>query len=73
MDAHDSRPSISLALISLIFLFLFYRTRTSKSFLVSSVNEKANRLDLLLVRASRIDKELATEIERIKKELEDLE
>jgi len=65
--------SISLALISLIFLFLFYRTRTSKSFLVSSVNEKANRLDLLLVRASRIDKELATEIERIKKELEDLE
>ena len=65
--------SISFALISLILAFLFYRARTSNSFLVSYVNDKANRLDLVLVRAQRIDKELATEIESIKKELEHLE
>ena len=65
--------SIAFAFISLIFVFLFYRTRSSKSFIVSYAHEKANRLDLLQVRADRIDKELATEIESIKKELKDLE
>ena len=64
--------SIFLGITTIAFLLLFIRTRSSTSYLSSSVSEKADKLDLLLIKASRIDRSLADDLETIKKELKDL-
>ena len=64
--------SIFLGITTIAFVLLFIRTRSSTSYLSSSVSEKADKLDLLLIKASRIDRSLADDLETIKKELKDL-
>ena len=64
--------SIFLGITTVAFLLLFIRTRSSTSYLSSSVSEKADKLDLLLIKASRIDRSLADDLETIKKELKEL-
>ena len=64
--------SIFLGITTIAFALLFIRTRSSTSYLSSSVSEKADKLDLLLIKASRIDRSLADDLETIKKELKDL-
>lgn len=64
--------SIFLGITTIAFLLLFIRTRSSTSYLSSSVSEKADKLDLLLIKASRIDRSLADDLETIKKELKEL-
>ena len=64
--------SIFLVITTVAFLLLFIRTRSSTSYLSSSVSEKADKLDLLLIKASRIDRSLADDLETIKKELKEL-
>ena len=64
--------SIFLGITTIAFVLLFIRTRSSTSYLSSSVSEKADKLDLLLIKASRIDRSLADDLETIKKELKEL-
>ena len=64
--------SIFLGITTIAFLLLFIRTRSSTSYLSSSVSEKEDKLDLLLIKASRIDRSLADDLETIKKELKEL-
>ena len=64
--------SIFLGITTIALALLFIRTRSSTSYLSSSVSEKADKLDLLLIKASRIDRSLADDLETIKKELKDL-
>ena len=64
--------SVFLGITTIAFVFLFIRTRSSTSYLSSSVSEKADKLDLLLIKASRIDRSLADDLETIKKELKEL-
>ena len=49
------------------------RSRSTRSYILGSVSEKADKLDLLLIKASRLDQNLSNEIETIKKELKELE
>ena len=64
--------SAFLGLTTIVFALLFVRTRSSTSYISSSVSEKADKLDLLLIKASRIDRSLADDLETIKKELKEL-
>ena len=64
--------SVFLGITTIVFVLLFIRTRSSASYLSSSVSEKADKLDLLLIKASRIDRSLAVDLETIKKELKEL-
>ena len=64
--------SAILGITTIAFALLFVRTRSSSSYLSSSVSEKADKLDLLLIKASRIDKSLSDDLETIKRELKEL-
>ena len=64
--------SIFLGITTIALALLFIRTRSSTSYLSSSVSENADKLDLLLIKASRSDRSLADDLETIKKELKDL-
>jgi hypothetical protein len=59
---------LALVLISLIALIL--RARSNNSFILQQIDEEAGRLDVLLVRISKIDKQLARDIEQVKEQLE---
>ena len=61
---------IVLAVILVLFFFLLLRARSDSSFVRQRVDEEAGRLDVLLVRTSKIDKQLARDIEQVKEELE---
>ena len=64
--------SVILGITTIAFALLFIRTRSSSSYMSSSVSEKADKLDLLLIKASRIDKSLSDDLETIKRELKEL-
>jgi hypothetical protein len=59
---------LALVLISLIALIL--RARSNNSFVLQQIDEESGRLDVLLVRISKIDKQLARDIEQVKEQLE---
>lgn len=59
-----------LALILIAFVALLLRARSNSSFVLQQVDEEAGRLDVLLVRISKIDKQLARDIEQVKEQLE---
>ena len=65
--------AIVFVITSILFGILFIRSRSTRSYILGSVNEKADKLDLLLIKASRLDQNLSNEIETIKKELKELE
>lgn len=64
--------TIGLGVIAVLLAFLLIKARSSRSLLSTMVHDESKKLDLLLVRATRIDKELASEIENIKKGLQDI-
>ncbi len=64
--------TLGLAAISVILVLLFLRANRGKGFISRRVEDEAKKLDLLLVKATRVDKALSTEIETIKRELQDL-
>lgn len=61
---------VVLAVIMILFFFLLTRARSTTSFIRQQVDEEAGRLDVLLVRTSKVDKQLAKDIEQVKEELE---
>ena len=61
---------IVLAVILLAFLVLFLRARSSASFVRQQVDEESGKLDVLSVRLSKIDRQLARDIEQVKEQLE---
>ena len=61
---------IVLAVIILAFLTLFFRARSSSSFIRQQIDEEAGRLDVLSVKTSKIDRQLARDLEQIKEQLE---
>lgn len=61
---------VVLAVILVTFFALFLKARSSSSLISQQVDEEAGRLDVLLVRVSKIDKQLASDIEQIKEQLE---
>jgi len=61
-----------LALILIVFFVLFVRARSNRSFVLQQVDDEAGRLDVLLVRVSKIDKQLAGDIGQVKEQLERL-
>jgi hypothetical protein len=62
----------ALALILIIFFFLFLKARSNRAFVLQQVDDEAGRLDVLLVRVSKIDKQLAGDIGQVKEQLERL-
>ena len=64
--------SAILGITTIAFALLFIRIRSSSSYLSSSVSEKADKLDLLLIKVSRIDKSISDDLETIKRELKEL-
>jgi hypothetical protein len=61
-----------VAVILLIFFFLFLRARSASGLIRQQVEDEAGRLDVLLVRVSKLDKQLAGDIEQVKEQLERL-
>jgi hypothetical protein len=61
---------VILAIILFAFLALYLKARSSGSSLRQQVDEEAGRLDVLLVRVSKIDRQLAREVEQVKEQLE---
>jgi len=61
---------IVLALITVAGFVLFMRAKSNNSFIQQQVEEEAGRLDVLLVRISKIDKQLANDISQVKEQLE---
>ena len=59
-----------LALVLIALLALLLRARSNSSFALQQVDEEAGKLDVLLVRISKIDKQLARDIEQVKEQLE---
>lgn len=64
--------AIGVGVVAALFAVMFMRASSAKSLIIRQTDDEAKKLDVLLVKATRIDKSLATEIETIKKELEDL-
>ena len=63
---------IVLAIILIAFFALYLKARSNSGFIRQQVDEEAGRLDVLLVRASKIDRQLAGDIEQVKEQLEKL-
>jgi hypothetical protein len=59
-----------LAVIIVAVLALFFHARSNSSFLRQQVDEEAGRLDVLSVRTTKIDKQLARDLEQVKEQLE---
>jgi hypothetical protein len=58
-----------LAIIVAVFAVLWIRTKSASSVLARQVDSQARKLDMSLVKISRMDKALATEITQIKEDL----
>ncbi len=62
---------IVILVIGLIaFLALLLRARSNVSFVRQQVEEETGRLDVLLVRITKVDKQLARDVEQVKEQLE---
>ena len=61
---------IILAVILIVSILLFLKARAGNSFIQHQVEEEAGNLDVLLVRISKIDRQLANDIEQVKEQLE---
>lgn len=61
---------VVLAVIMLAFMALFFRARANSSFLRQQVDEEAGKLDVLSIKTSKIDRQLARDIEQVKEQLE---
>jgi hypothetical protein len=62
---------IVILVIGLIaFLALLLRARSNVSFVRQQVEEEMGRLDVLLVRITKVDKQLARDVEQVKEQLE---
>ncbi len=61
---------VILAVILIAFLILFFRAKSNSSFIRQQVDEEAGKLDVLSVRTSKIDKQLARDIDQVKEQLE---
>ena len=61
---------IVLAVILIAFLVLFLRARSNASFVRQQVDEESGKLDVFSVRLSKIDRQLARDIEQVKEQLE---
>jgi hypothetical protein len=61
---------VVFAVIMLAFLTLFFRARANSSFIRQQIDEEAGRLDVLSVKLSKIDRQLARDIEQVKQQLE---
>jgi len=64
--------AIGIGVVAALLAVMFLRANSNKSLIARQADDKAKKLDVLLVKANRIDKSLATEIETVKKELEEL-
>jgi hypothetical protein len=61
-----------LAVVLLVLFFLFLRARSTSSLIRQQIDDESGRLDVLLVRVSKLDKQLASDIEQVKEQLEKL-
>ncbi|MDY6892102.1 MAG: hypothetical protein SVO26_00055 [Chloroflexota bacterium] len=61
---------VVLAIIAIALIALFLRARASVSFIRHQVDEEAGRLDVLSVKATKIDKQLARDIEHVKEQID---
>ena len=61
---------IVIAVMFIAVFMLFLRTKSNSSFIQQQIEEEAGRIDVLLVKISKIDKQLANEIQQVKEQLE---
>lgn len=61
---------VALAALLVAALALLLRSRSGVAFLRQQVDEEAGRLDVLSVRLSKIDKQLARDVDQVKEQLE---
>ena len=61
---------VIVAILLILILALFLRARSNSAFIRQQVDEEAGKLDVLSVRTSKIDRQLARDIEQIKEQLE---
>ena len=62
--------AIGLGIVSVILVIMVIRTKSSASYIYRQIEEKTRKLDLTLIKLSRIDKNIAGEISQIRAELE---
>jgi len=61
---------VVIGVILLALLILFFRVRSSGGYIRQQVDEEAGRLDVLSVRVARMDKQLASDLDQVKEQLE---
>lgn len=61
---------VALAALLVAALALLLRSRSGASFLRQQVDEEAGRLDVLSVRLSKVDRQLARDVDQVKEQLE---
>ncbi len=62
--------AIGLAIVTVVLAIMVIRTKSSASYIYRQIEEKTRKLDLTLIKLSRIDKNIAGEISQIRAELE---
>ncbi len=62
--------AIGLAVVSVVLVIMLIRTKSSTSYIYRQIEEKTRKLDLTLIKLSRIDKNIAAEISQIRSDLE---
>ncbi|MFQ6011963.1 MAG: hypothetical protein ACE5KG_07305 [Nitrososphaerales archaeon] len=62
--------AIGLGILSIVLVLVVIRTRSSAGYIYRQIEEKTRKLDLTLIKLSRIDKAMAGEISQIRAELE---
>ena len=62
--------AIGLAIVVVVLIIMVIRTKSSASYIYRQIEEKTRKLDLTLIKLSRIDKNIAGEISQIRSELE---
>ncbi len=60
----------ALAVLLVIFLALLMKSRSNSSVIRQQVDEESGKLDVLSIRLSKIDRQLARDLEQIKEELD---
>ncbi len=63
---------VIVVILLIAVLALLLRARSNVSFVKQQVDEEIGRLDVLLVRIGRVDKQLARDVEQVKEQLERL-
>lgn len=64
--------TVGLAIITILFAFLWRKSKSGTSNVSGKINERTKELDLLLIKLRRIDKSMADDMLKIKEDIESI-